>query len=595
MKVVNYLVAGFLFLSVVPAVSSYGQKKSQRNIITGYVADLNQYPVPDAIIMIDKNTTSAVTDERGFYKVKVKPDAKSIGILSFRNGVLEEAINGRTRINFAFLNSILSNNINPDYQKEEEEINVGYGKVKRKNLTTSVSKIDGRNKQYDAYSSIYDMLQGCPGVLVNGDQVLIRGISSEYLSNEPLYVVDGIPVNSIRDIPPQMVESIEVLKGPSSAIYGSRGVNGAILIDLVDAPPYRDSLALAGAGKVPFAETRVASNIKGSSATLNGVVNANNLPTSVTFEYGTTAGPGTTIASAQGPVTGNIPVLVSADLSDLKAGTLYYFRVVAANSLGKTAGINIPFKYSGEVPFAETSAVTNSSPRTAQLNGIVNARGLSTVVTFEYGTTTEYGTALTAAQSPVTGLTSARVSADVPDLKAGTNYHYRIVATNDEGTTYGKDQTFRSEYAIGDYLYGGYLFYVDETGEHGLVCAPSDQSLKSLWSHSAPVGAAGRAVGTGLKNTTDIVLGCIEEGIAARLCSDLEINGYSDWFLPSIDELLLMYTNLHLKGLGGFKDHLYWSSTQDKYGVWVVSFYYGNKSNHDRDENTIGTRAVRAF
>jgi TonB-dependent SusC/RagA subfamily outer membrane receptor len=595
MKVVNYLVAGFLFLSVVPAVSTFGQKKSQRKIITGYVADLNQYPVPDAIIMIDKKTTSAVTDERGFYKVRVKPDSKWIGILSFRNGVLQEAINGRTRINFTFSNSILDNNINPDNKQEEEEINVGYGKVKRKNLTTSVSKIDGRNKQYDAYSSIYDMLQGCPGVLVNGDQVLIRGIASEYLSNEPLYVVDGIPVSSIADIPPQMVESIEVLKGPSSAIYGSRGVNGAILIDLVDAPPYTDSLALAGAGKVPFAETRAASNIKGSSATLNGVVNANNLPTSVTFEYGTTTGPGTTIASSQGPVTGNIPVLVSADISGLEAGTWYYFRVVAANSLGKTAGYNIPFKYSGQVPFAETNAATNNSPRTAQLNGIVNARGLSTVVTFEYGTTTDYGTAIAAAQSPVTGLTSARVSANVADLKAGTNYHYRIVATNDEGTTYGEDNTFRSEYAIGEYLYGGYLFYVDETGEHGLVCAPSDQSLKSIWGCSAPAGATGRVVGTGNKNTTDIVLGCHEEGIAARLCSDLEINGYSDWFLPSIDELSLIYTNLHLKGLGGFEDQLYWSSTQDKYGAWAVSFYYGSKSNHDRDENKIGTRAVRAF
>ena len=73
------------------------------------------------------------------------------------------------------------------------------------------------------------------------------------------------------------------------------------------------------------------------------------------------------------------------------------------------------------------------------------------------------------------------------------------------------------------------------------------------------------------------------------------MNGYSDWFLPSIDELLLMYTNLHLKGSGSFDDHFYWSSTQDKYGSWVVSFYYGSKSNHDRNKNTIRTRAVRAF
>jgi TonB-dependent SusC/RagA subfamily outer membrane receptor len=596
MKAVNYLVAGFLFLAFVSAIPSYGQKKSKRNIITGYVVDVNQYPVNNAIIMLDKNTTSVVTDEKGFYKVKVKSYSTSIGIISFKHGILEEDINGRTRINFAFPNSILRHNIIPDYKPEEEEINVGYGKVKRKNLTTSVSKIYGRNIQYASFNSIYDMLQGSvPGVLVNRGHVFIRGITSISLNNEPLFVVDGTPVSTISDISPQMVESIEVLKGSSSAIYGSRGANGAILIDLIDAPPYRDSLMLAAPGKEPFAETRAATNIKGSTATLNGVVNANDLSTSVTFEYGTTPGHGNIIAAAQSPVAGNISACVSADVTGLKAGITYYFRVVAANSLGKTTSIDIPFKYSGEVPFAETNAATNSSPRTAQLNGIVNARGMSTVVTFEYGTTTSYGTTIAAAQSPVTGLTSARVNANVTDLKAGTNYHYRIVTTNDEGTTYGEDVSFKSEYVFGEYLYGGYIFYVDETGEHGLVCAPSDQSLNALWGHSVPAGAVGRAIGTGYQNTTDIVLGCPEEGIAARLCYDLEMNGYSDWLLPSIDELFLMYTNLYTKGLGGFKDCFYWSSTQDKYGAWVVSFYYGSKSNHDRNENAIRTRAVRAF
>jgi TonB-dependent SusC/RagA subfamily outer membrane receptor len=558
MKVVNYLVAGFVFLAVVYAVPSYGQKNSKRNIITGYVVDANQYPVNNAIIMVDKNSTSVVTNERGFYKVRVNPYATSISIISFSHGMLEETINGRTRINFTFPTSILRHNNIPDYKPEEEEINVGYGTVKRKNLTTPVNKIYGNNRHYSSFNSIYDMLQGSvPGVLVNREQVLIRGISSIILGNEPLFIVDGTPVSTISDIPPQMVESIEVLKGPSSAIYGSRGANGAILVDLIGAPQYRDSLTLTASGKVPYSETRAATNIKASTATLNGVVNANDLPTSVTFEYGTTPGHGNTVAAAPSPVPGKIPVNVSADITGLKADITYYFRVVAANSLGKTTGIDIPFRYSEEVPYAETNAATNSSPRTAQLNGIVNARGFSTVVTFEYGTTTSYGTTIAAAQSPVTGLTSAWVRANVTDLKTGTNYHYRTIATNDEGTTYGEDVTFKSEYVIGEYLNGGYIFYVDKTGEHGLVCAPSDQSLDALWGHSAPAGAAGRAIGTGYQNTADIVIGCPEEGIAARLCYDLKMNGYSDWFLPSINELFLMYTNLHSKGSGSFEDQFY--------------------------------------
>ncbi len=263
MKTVNYLFTGFFFLAVVSALPSYGQKNSKRNTVTGYVVDVNQYPVMNAIITIDNNTSSAFTDERGFYKIKVKPYESMIGVISFKHGVLEETINGRTRINFAFSNSILSKNIIPYNNPEEEEINIGYGTVKRKNLSSSVSKIDGRKIQYASYNSIFDMLQGTvPGVTVNNGNVRIRGapFRSGY---EPLYVVDGTPVNSIAEIPPQMVESIEVLKGPSSAIYGSRGANGAILVDLIDAPPYNDSLMMSAPGKIPFAETRDATNLKG--------------------------------------------------------------------------------------------------------------------------------------------------------------------------------------------------------------------------------------------------------------------------------------------------------------------------------------------
>ena len=242
MRAVNYLVTGCLFLAVMSAVPSYGQKRSKSNIITGYVVDVNQYPVISAIVMIDKNTSRVVTDERGFYKVKVKPNATTIGVFTFTHGILEEAINGRTRINFVFPVSILDHNTADYFKPEEEEINVDYGTVKRKNLTSSVYKIHGRNNQFSSYNSIFDMLQGTvPGVMVNRGHILIRGVSSKYLSNEPLFVVDGKPVSSIADIPPQNVESIEVLKGTAGAIYGSRGANGVILIDQISAPPFRDS------------------------------------------------------------------------------------------------------------------------------------------------------------------------------------------------------------------------------------------------------------------------------------------------------------------------------------------------------------------
>jgi len=595
MKTVNYLIIGLLFLAVASSVQSYGLERSKSNVITGYAVDVNHYPVTNAIIIVDNKKTSVLTDEKGFYKVRVSPNTKSVGIISVTHGFLEEIINGRTRINFTFPVSVVGQNIIPEYKPEEEEINIGYGKVKRKNLTTPVSKIYG-TRQTASYNSIFDMLQGTvPGLTVNGGHILIRGLSSRYLSNEPLYVVDGTPVSSIADIPPQNVESIEVLKGSAGAIYGSRGANGVILIDQIGAPPLRDSMTLVATRKVPTAETRAATNIKKSTGTLNGIVNANSLPTSVSFEYGSTQSYGTLIPADQNPVTGSIPVNVSAEITGLKAGITYHYRIVAANSFGRATGIDIPFRYSGELPYAETYAATRCSPRSAQFNGIVNTRGMPAVVTFEYGTTSNYGTSIPAIKSPLSGPAASVVSANAEDLKAGTNYHYRIVARNDEGTTYGVDKTFKAEYSIGEYLHGGYIFYIDETGEHGLVCAPSDQSINAKWGNSAPPGASGRTVGTGYKNTADIILGCPEEVNAARLCEDLEMDGYNDWFLPSINELLLIYANLHSKGSGNFEDQFYWSSTQDKYGAWVVSFHYGSRSNQNRARDGVRTRAIRAF
>jgi TonB-dependent SusC/RagA subfamily outer membrane receptor len=76
------------------------------------------------------------------------------------------------------------------------------------------------------------MLQGQPGVQVNGTRVIIQGQSTIIGSTDPLFVVDGSIVTSIEGISPQTVKSIEILKGPSASIYGSRGANGVILITL---------------------------------------------------------------------------------------------------------------------------------------------------------------------------------------------------------------------------------------------------------------------------------------------------------------------------------------------------------------------------
>jgi hypothetical protein len=96
-------------------------------------------------------------------------------------------------------------------------------------------------------------------------------------------------------------------------------------------------------------------------------------------------------------------------------------------------------------PTATTGAATAVGTSSATLNGTVNANYSSTTVTFEYGTDTSYGNAVTADQSPVTGSADTAVSKTLLGLSPKTTYHYRVVATNASGTTYGADMTFATE------------------------------------------------------------------------------------------------------------------------------------------------------
>jgi len=116
---------------------------------------------------------------------------------------------------------------------DDESVNVGYGETSRSGLTYSVSKLKVKQREIVTYTNIYDYLRGrVPGVVVNGDKVYIRGISTINASTDPLFIVDGVQVSDISNINPQDVDNISVLKDGSSAIYGSRGANGVIIISL---------------------------------------------------------------------------------------------------------------------------------------------------------------------------------------------------------------------------------------------------------------------------------------------------------------------------------------------------------------------------
>ena len=119
--------------------------------------------------------------------------------------------------------------------ERQDSVNVGYGYVKKENLTNSVSSLNLNNKDVASYNDIGEYLQGrVPGLTVIKDgsryRFLIRGMNTINGTSEPLLIVDGVEVSDISFLNPQDISSIDVLKDASASIYGARGAFGVILI-----------------------------------------------------------------------------------------------------------------------------------------------------------------------------------------------------------------------------------------------------------------------------------------------------------------------------------------------------------------------------
>jgi phosphodiesterase/alkaline phosphatase D-like protein len=195
-------------------------------------------------------------------------------------------------------------------------------------------------------------------------------------------------------------------------------------------------------GTTPTAATAAATSIGTTDATLNGTVNAGDSQTTVTFEYGLTTGYGLTVTADQSPVSGTTNTAVSTGIHELLPNTTYHYRVKAQNANGTATGADMAFTTLPQAPIATTNGATAVGTASATLNGTVNANNASTTVTFQYGTTTGYGTTVTADQSPVSGAANTAVSRAISGLSNGVTYHYRVAAVNAGGTTYGADMTF---------------------------------------------------------------------------------------------------------------------------------------------------------
>jgi hypothetical protein len=189
----------------------------------------------------------------------------------------------------------------------------------------------------------------------------------------------------------------------------------------------------------PQAVTGSATGISSTSATLNGTVNPSSRATTWFFEYGTSTSYGTKTATKDAG-SGTSNVAVSAQVTALKSGTTYHFRLVATSDAGTSRGSDQTF-----VPVASPTVTTKSASSirdsSATLNGSVNPLGLSTSAYFEYGTSTSYGTK-SAVKSVGSGNNSTNVGIGITGLTPGATYHFRIVGQNASGSSAGGDQTF---------------------------------------------------------------------------------------------------------------------------------------------------------
>ena len=171
-------------------------------------------------------------------------------------------------------------------------------------------------------------------------------------------------------------------------------------------------------------------------------------------------------------------------------------------------------------------------------------------------------------------------------LGALTKGQYRYEVTENPAT-----------YAAGDIVQGGLYTFTDSG--YAYITAATDQSTSAQWGCQGTLIAEGLtpdAIGQGVINTASIVAGCATAGISARVANDLVLNGFSDWFLPSLEELGMMWTELASDGLGSFVNQSYWSSTQaSATQAYTVDMNNGNPNFHNKSQTNRHTRAMRRF
>lgn len=298
----------------------------------------------------------------------------------------------------------------------------------------------------------------------------------------------------------------------------------------------------------------------------------------------------------------------SSSLTSLLPGTTYYVRAYATNSIGTVYGTTRSFTTeSASIPMGVTTTSISSITQISASSGgsITNDGGASITAKGVCWSSTNSNPTISNSNTN-NGLGVAPFSSSLTALLPNTTYYVRAYAANSVGVVYGNVRTFTtlsSTLAIGQNYQGGTIAYIFQSGDpgyvlgqtHGLITTTINQSTGSQWGCSGTsILGTSTTLGSGLSNTIGIVNSCNSSTSAAALCNNLSSGGYTDWYLPSLDELKKLYLNKIF--IGGFNNTSYWSSSQSSTTTaWSLNFSNGTSNNLSTKTNLMYVRAIRKF
>jgi FlaG/FlaF family flagellin (archaellin) len=283
----------------------------------------------------------------------------------------------------------------------------------------------------------------------------------------------------------------------------------------------------------------------------------------------------------------------------------YYIRAFAINSLGVGYGQQVTV-ISGMTPKFTQIIISNSN----QSNGFSNAQATTDILSGGGCTIIERGYCWSVNSNPtlypfhtISGDGLGSYSANLNNLISNTTYYVRAYAITSNGTYYSDQTSFLTAsingLAIGQYYAGGIIFYLDSTGQHGIVCAPQFQGYYPFGCPNNQSILTSTSLGSGYNNTAIIISNCSLSNSAAQFCDQLYLNGYQDWYLPAKDEFQSIIDNLFYNNIADLTAYVYWtSSTNSNGGAYAfymdsLPYYWGPWT--DRQNNHFIIRAVRSF